>query len=476
MQKIYDVAVIGGGVIGCQIFDDLTLSAVKAVLIEKELDVATGTTKANSGIIHAGFDAKPNTLKAHFNVEGNLMYPSICRRLGIKLKKCGAYVVGDRLDTINDLYHRGELNGVKGLKVLKGKELKEALPNLTDNIKYGLFAENSYIIDPYLYAICLAEEGVINGGKVLLDCNITKVIDNGKYFELYDNNKVVFAKNIVNATGFGYNEMAKILKSETYDIKYRRGEYYVLDHNAKDVVPCTVFPLPTKAGKGVLVTPTVDGNVLVGPTSTESNNETLTTIDGLNDIKLKVANMLNNINLSQTIRVFSGVRSIVGDDFVIEKSKKVKGVINIAGICSPGLSSAPAISKYVIEQLLGYAYEVNPNAKKIRPYIKLSELSTEVKNKLIKSNPDYGKIICKCEEVSLGEIKDAINRPIRPTTIDGIKRRCRAGMGRCQGGFCADKVALILAKENKMKLTDIRRDRKNGKYVLGSISEVKNEK
>lgn len=467
MQKIYDVAVIGGGVIGAFIFDDLVLSGYSAILLEKEPDVSTGATKANSALIHAGFDAKPNTLKARFNVAGNKMYPTICKRLSLKLRQTGAYVVGDDINIINDLIQRGRKNGVGGLKILNRAELIKQIPNISGNITCGLFAENAYIINPYLLTICLVEEGIINGGDVKLKFETNEIKKNRDFFEIKSKNKTIFAKKIVNATGAGYNEIARLVGAETYKIEFRRGEYYVLDHTEKDLVKTTIFPLPTKTGKGVLVTPTIDGNILVGPTSYGSTSDTITLESGLNDIKQKSALILNNINFGKTIRIFAGVRSIVGDDFVIENSRKVEGVVNIAGICSPGLSSAPAISKYVIEELLKLDYSINPKAKKIAPYIKLSEMTIEEKNKLIKKNSDYGKIICKCEGVSLGEIKDAINRPLKPTTMDGIKRRVRAGMGRCQGGFCNDRVAMILANEYGVNLSQIIKEYNGSHYIKG---------
>lgn len=469
MKKIFDVAVIGGGVVGACIFDDLCLSGYSAVLVEKELDVAVGSSKANSGIIHAGFDAKPHTLKARFNVEGSAMYPAICSRLGVPLKHIGAYVVGDDLDTVNQLFERGKINGVKGLKVLNKAQLRKEIPNIADSVSCGLKSTTSAIINPYLLTICLAEEGAVNGGEVTLDFNTKKVTKCDGYYELSDGKRKICAKYLVNSCGAGYNDMATLIGSETYNVEFRRGEYYVLDHSEMGLVNSTMFPLPSKAGKGVLITPTVDGNILVGPTSYVSDNSTITTSSGLNDVRTKSALILNNVNLSKTIRVFSGVRAIVGDDFVVEKSKTKENVINIAGICSPGLSSAPAISKYVISQLLGLNYGIRPTAKRIKPYIKISDLPVAEQNKLIKKNPDYGKIICKCEGVSLGEIKDALSRPIKPTTMDGIKRRVRAGMGRCQGGFCNDRVAKILAEEYGVKLGDINKEHKDSNYAKGEI-------
>lgn len=465
MQNIYDVAIIGGGVVGTFIFDDLSLIGAKVVLIEKELDVATGMSKANSGLIHAGFDAKPNTKKAIFNVRGNELYPSICKRLGVKLKNTGAFVVGDDINKIKELEQRGKQNGVKGISLLNEKELRKVLPSICENITCGLYAQTACIIDPYLLTICLAEEGVLNGGTVELDFDIKAVKKENGIFKISSKDKVVYAHRIINAAGAGYNGVAKLIGSEQYKTEFRRGEYYVLDQSEGNIVPATVFPLPSAKGKGVLVTPTVDGNILVGPTSYESEYDTKTTTEGLNDIRQKVSSMLTNVNLSKTIRVFSGVRVITGDDFIIENSNNVQGVINIAGICSPGLSAAPAISEYVITKLLGAKLVYKKDAKRIKPYLRLKELSLQKQNMLIKQNPDYGKIVCKCEGISLGEIKDAINRPIRPTTMDGIKRRIRAGMGRCQGGFCSDKVAMILAKENNVRMEDIVKEHKRGFYL-----------
>ena len=467
MVQTYDIAVIGAGVVGVSIFNDLVRRGYKAVLLEKELDVSVGTTKANSGIIHAGFDAKPGTLKAKLNVEGNLLFPKICERLSVPLIRCGAYVIGNNETVVDNLLNNAQCNGVKGVKKLDRKALNNVLSNITKDVTVGLFAENSYIIEPYLYTICLAEEAVINGGTILFDFDVKKAKKTKVGWRILGDKKEIECKYVINSAGFGYNTVAKALGAEQYKIENRRGEYYVLDHSEKDIVPATIFPLPSAVGKGVLVTPTVSGNILVGPTSYVSDMSTKTTDTGLKDIRAKVNNMLTNVDLSKTIRVFSGVRSVVGDDFVIELSKKSPKVVNIAGICSPGLSSAPAIANYV-RNLLGFTREEGKDLKKIKPYTRLSEMSDVARNKLIKQNSDYGKIVCKCENITVGEIKDAINRPIRPRTLDGVKRRVRPGMGRCQGGFCSDKVALILAKENGTTIDEIVKEHKNGKYVVGN--------
>jgi len=466
-NKVYDVAIIGAGVVGVSIFNDLVRSGYSTVLLEKEMDVSTGTTKANSGIIHAGFDAKPGTMKAKLNVEGNRLFPSICKRINVPLNKCGAYVIGNDSKVVDELIARAKLNKVDNVFKLNRSELLERIPNITDEVTCGLFAENSYIVEPYFYTICLAEEAVINGGKIIFEYDLKKVSKKNGVFVLNNGKTKVFAKKIVNASGFAYNSVAKILKTEKYPIEYRRGEYFVLDHSERNFVTSTIFPLPTRESKGVLVTPTVGGNILVGPTSYISNVSVCTTNEGLKDIANKSSKMLKNINLGKTIRIFAGVRSVVGDDFIIEKSKKNDGVINICGICSPGLSAAPAISQFVIS-LLDMVYYPSKNCVKLKPYTRLQDLSLRQKNALIKSDSDYGKIVCKCEGITLGEIKAAINRPIRPKTMDGIKRRIRAGMGRCQGGFCNDKVAMIIAKENNLLLEDVSKEKTKGKYIVGN--------
>ena len=469
--EIFDVVVFGGGVIGACVFNALSKSGYKTALLEKATDVAVGASKANSGIVHGGFDAKPGTLKARFNVEGNKMYPEICERLGLPLLKTGAYVIGNDIQVVQDLYNRGQQNGVAGLKILNRRQLLKRIPNITDNVTCGLFCDRSYIVSPYMFNICVAEEGVVNGGKVYLNFEAKTVKKEKGIYKITDGKQTVGSKYVVNCAGAGYNDVAHLFGAEQYEIEFKRGEYYVLDTSEKNLVPTTIFPLPSKHTKGVLVTPTVDGNILVGPTSYESDETTVTTQAGLNEIKEKSSSVINNVNFSKTIRIFSGVRTIVGDDFVVEKSKIVDGMVNVAGICSPGLTASPAIAKYVVE-LLGLKYAPETRNKKIKPYIKLSHLTDKEQDKMIKINPLYGKIVCRCERVSEGEIIDAINRPIRPTTIDGIKRRARAGMGRCQGGFCADKVALLLAKHNHVPLESVVREYKDGRYVMGNIKEV----
>ncbi len=468
-MKVFDVAVFGGGVVGASVFNKLVRCGKSAVLLEKN-DIASGASKANSGIVHAGFDATPGTYKADLNVRGSKMYEEICTRLGVPYKKLGAYVLGNDLEQICYLKMKGIANGLKenDLEILEHDQLKERIPNIKDDIYYGLYAKNSAIVNPYLITICLAEEAVLNGGVCETFFNTNSISWNGEYFEICGNNKTIFAKQIVNACGAGYNELAKLLGTEEYEIEFRRGEYYVLDNSEHNLVPTTTFPLPSKHSKGVLVTPTVDGNILVGPTSEISDNITKTTLNGLNDIKQKSATIISGVNLKKTIRVFSGIRTIVSDDFVIEKSKINNNVINIAGICSPGLSSAPAIAVDVINLLK--IEDKEKKCKTLKPYKLAKDLSIDEYNELVKKDPRYGVVICKCEMITEGDIVFALHRPISVKTVDGIKRRVRAGMGRCQGGFCMDKVAKIIARENNMPESEVLKEFPNSEIFPYEIN------
>ena len=467
----FDFIVIGAGVVGCSIFNDLARCGYSVAIIDNASDVATGASKANSGLIHAGFDPKPGTLKAKLNVLGNKLYPDICKRLGVDLKKTGALVVGKHKRVMQALLKNGQENGVKNLSIIDREGIKSLVPNIAKDITCALYAKDAYIVSPYLYTICLAEEAIVNGGKVFLEYDILKTSYKSELYYITNGKNVICGKTIINCAGAGYNKVAKLFGSEQYPIVYKRGEYFILDSTERDLARITVFPEPSIGSKGVLVTPTVDGNILVGPTSILSDDVARTTNEGLNEIKTKSTQSVDGINFKKTIRIFSGVRSIIGDDFVIEKSNNCAGIVNVAGICSPGLSAAPAISRYVME-LLGLDYKV-VNNNRIKPYVCLKNLSNAKRNEMIKQNPLYGKIVCKCEDVSEGEIVDALNRPLKIRSIDGVKRRTRSGMGRCQGGFCGDRVADIIAKVNKIPIEQVLKENRGSYFVCGDIREKK---
>ncbi|MGN0961684.1 MAG: NAD(P)/FAD-dependent oxidoreductase [Christensenellales bacterium] len=466
---IYDVAVIGGGVIGCAILNKLTRLNKKCILIEKGSDVAVGTTKANSGIVHAGFDAKEVTLKAKFNVRGAEIFPKLCEELSVPYINNGALVLGNDLNVVKELFNRGIKNGVKELEILNREEILKKIPSIKDNITCGLFAKTSAIVSPYKFAIALAEESVINGASVAFNYDTCRFEKKDDYYLLSNGSQEIFAKKIVIAVGAEHNKLTSILGTTEYDIKYRLGEYYLLDKGAMDIGGYTIFPLPSKESKGVLISATVDGNVIVGPTSTlVENNLTKTTSDGLKDIAIKANAMLNNVNLKKNIRVFSGVRTLVGDDFVIEKDAKNSDIINVTGICSPGLTASPAIAEYVAE-LLNFSGAEKTMKKRIETP-KICGKSNEEINKLIASDNRFGKIVCRCEKVSEMEIVNAINSPLSPISLDGIKRRTRAGMGRCQGGFCFLKVMEIIAREKGISIDQVIKENKESRIIIGDIN------
>lgn len=466
----FDYLIIGGGVVGTSILNKLTRLGGKACLIEKNSDVGMGASKANSGIIHTGLDCKPNTLKAKLNVKGFNMYPKILDRLNVEYKVNGHLVVGNDLEKIKELYNKGVANGVKDLKIIDGEKLHKEEPYLSDTIKYALYAKNGMIVSSYELSVAFAEEAIINGAVVKLRTTITKVVEeNNLYIVTLSNGETIQTKWIINSAGAGYNEVSCVLGTEEYPIQYRRGEYFVLDKGNLKYCTHTIFPLPTKESKGILITNTASGNILVGPTSYISDTSTLTTKNGLNEVRQKTLAEMPALPLKANIRVFSGVRSVVGDDFIIERSKKKTNVINLAGICSPGLSSAPAIAEMVAE-LIGLDTKKEMSKLKVLPKkVRVKDLPIEKQDKLIKQNSHYGEIVCKCEEISLGEIEDCISSPLGATTVDAVKRRTRAGMGRCQSGFCIFRVMEQLAKLNNTTFESVEKDAIGSKILESDI-------
>jgi glycerol-3-phosphate dehydrogenase len=466
---MFDVAIIGGGVVGCAILNKLTRLGKKCVLLEKGNDVAVGTSKANSGIVHAGFDAKPNSLKAKLNVRGASIMPDLCSQLQVPYIKNGAFVIGNDMTIVQDLYNRGVANGVSGLEMLDRDALLTRLPCISDNITCGLYASTSAIVSPYKLTIALAEESVINGATILFNYDMNKFSKVNDGYCISDGKQEIIAKKIIVAVGGAHNAVAQVLGSTQYPLKFRRGEYYLLEKEAMNIGGHTIFPLPSASSKGVLISNTVSGNIIVGPTSTPCEDDRcLTTKEGLNEIADKANAMLNNVNLRKNIRVFSGVRTLVGDDFVIEKDKLNEDIINVTGICSPGLSACYAIAEMVAE-MLGMDITKEKVMQRRKVYPKINKLSTEELNNLIKQDSRYGKIVCRCETISEAEIVNAIHSPLKPTTLDGIKRRARAGMGRCQGGFCYLKVMEILARECGKSIDDIEKENSGSRIIVGDI-------
>ncbi|GAA0077859.1 NAD(P)/FAD-dependent oxidoreductase [Clostridium sp. CTA-5] len=471
---MYDVAIIGAGVIGASIFRELTKYNLKVAVLEKEKDVSMGTSKANSAIVHAGFDPKEGTLMAKYNVKGNEMFEDLCKELSVPFKRNGSLVVAhseEEMETVKGLCENGTKIGVKGLRVIDKKELLEMEPNLTDEVHGALYAPTGGIVGPFEYTIALCENGVTNGGEIKLKKEVVSIKKDNNIFtiETADGEKIQ-AKYIVNAAGLYADKIHNLICKETFSITPRSGEYYVMDKSQGTVVSHTIFPCPSKMGKGILVSPTVHGNLIIGPDAIDiDDKEDLGTIgEGLDAIREASLHTTTKINFRESIRNFAGLRATPSTgDFIVEENDEVKGFVDAAGMKSPGLSSAPAVAEAVVEILGNAGLELakKDNFVAKREQVHFMELPAEEKAKLIKKNPQYGRMICRCESITEGEIVDAIKRSFGTLSLDGIKRRCRPGMGRCQGGFCGPRVQEIISRESGVKLEEVVQE-KDGSYIL----------
>jgi len=455
---MFDVIVIGAGVIGCGVARELSKYNLNICVLEKGSDVAVGTTKANSAIVHAGHDAKPGSLKSVLNKKGNAMFDRLSKELDFPFKRNGSLVVcfnKEDLGKLQELKERGEQNGISGLKILDKNELMAMEPNLNSNIVAALYAPTGGIVCPYEMTIALAENAFTNGVDFKFNCEVLDVVKEKDSFIVKTNLEDIEGRLIINAAGVNADSINNMVSENKINIIARKGEYCLFDKTAGKTVEKTIFQLPTKMGKGVLVTPTVDGNLLIGPNAIdiEDKGDLNTTGEGLGEILEKAKLTLKNIPMRSIITSFAGLRAhSTEDDFIIGESEDVDNFINAAGIESPGLSSAPAIAE-MIENIVINKLNPDKNHKfnPIRKGIpKFREMSNEERKEIIKINPLYGNIICRCELVTEGEIVDAIRRPMGARDLDGVKRRTRAGMGRCQSGFCSTKVVDILARELNM--------------------------
>lgn len=473
---MYDVAIIGAGVIGASVFRELSKYNIKTILIEKENDVSMGTSKANSAIVHAGYDPKIGTLMAKYNVKGNEIFEDLCKELSVPFKRNGSLVLAfndEDLETINNLYINGNKIGVKGLKVLSKEEVLEIEPNLSHDIKGALIAPTGGIVGPFEYTIALVENGIQNGGEITLDAEVDKINKKDETFIIETKNgKKIESRYVINAAGIYADKIHNMICKESFKITPRKGEYYVMDKSQGNLVSHTVFPCPSKLGKGILVTPTIHGNLLVGPNAVDGDDkESLnTTGDGLANIKKSAIHTTEKINFRDCIRTFAGLRAVPDTgDFIVGEDKEIKGFVDVAGIKSPGLSSAPAIAEDVVNILknAGLSLDRNLNFNGKREQVYFMELSKEEKVELIKKDSRYGRIICRCESITEGEIIDAINRSFGKVSIDGVKRRCRPGMGRCQGGFCGPRVQEIISRELNINMEDIVQEKSDSVILYG---------
>ena len=478
---MYDVTVIGGGVTGAAIAMYLSKYNVKCCVLEKENDIAMGTTKANSGIVHAGYDPEPETLMAKLNVRGCELIEDICKDYGVPYRKCGSMVIAfDANDEehIRKLYERGLENGVRGMELLSGEELLKREPNLNDTVKGALWAPSAGVVNPWRLCLAMAEAAAENGVEFYLDSEVTAIDKISGGFMVTAGSMTYETRFIVNAAGLYADKIAELAGAGDFKIKPSKGQYYLLDKNQSGLVKTVIFQCPTEKGKGVLVSPTADGNIIVGPNAEGEGpkDDFSTTREGLDFVSAEAAKSTSKINYRDNIRSFAGLRANSTEkDFIIGESKLCRSFINVAGIKSPGLSSAPAIGEYVVDILKDCGLNMPEKSywRKPEKKIRFNELSAEEKAEACKKNPKYGNIICRCNTISEGEILDALDSKIKPRTLDGIKRRAGTGMGRCQGGFCGPRVHEIICKYYGVPEESVQLDRNGSYIVIGKVGETK---
>lgn len=448
---MYDVAIIGSGITGSACAYFLSKYRLKIAVIEKNNDVCCGTTKANSAIIHAGYDPHPETLMAKLNVKGSAMAKEICAKLDVPYNQIGSLVVAfseEEAKTVEELFERGNANGVPDLKILNREELKEAEPMISDEALCALYAPSAAIVNPWEYGLAMAETAVRNGAEILLESEVTSIKKENGVFKITAGEKEIEAKYVINAAGVNCDDVHNMIAPPKFKVIPSAGEYYLLDKSEGKRARHVIFQCPNKDGKGVLVSPTVHGNLIVGPNAdARDKDDTSTKTRCLDFVREKAVKSVPSINFRENIRNFTGVRAATDiDDFIIEFA--CEGFLDLAGIKSPGLSAAPAIAELAVKMLgeSGLALEEKESFTDERTHLRFKHLSDEEKNNAVKKNSAYGRVICRCETITEGEIIDALNSPIPPVSLDGIKRRAGTGMGRCQGGFCGPKVLEIMAK------------------------------
>jgi len=476
-DRIYDTVIIGGGVVGSAIARELSRYDMTVCLLEKEEDVCSGTSKANSAIVHAGFDAVVGTDKARFNVAGNKMMQKLAEELDFEFIRNGSVVLcfsEDDMPKLRELYDRGIANGVEEMEIITGDELRLREPNITDDVVGALVAHTGGIVSPFGLTIALAENACENGVEFRFDTEVKDIRRNSVGYVIETNNGDVCAKTVVNAAGVFSDKIHNMVCEDKLHITARKGAYCLLDKEAGGHVKYTVFQLPGKYGKGVLVSPTVHGNLLIGPTAmdVDDKDNTATTTEELSDVIRTSALGVKNIPYRLTITSFAGLRAHEdGYDFVIGEAKEAEGFFDAAGIESPGLTAAPAIGAHIaklVAEKLGATEKADFNPHR-RGFVKLAEKSFEERAEMIKKNPLYGVVVCRCMDVSEGEIVDAINRPIGARSLDGLKRRVHQGFGRCQGGFCASKAMEILSRETGIPMEKIRKNSAGSEMLTGKM-------
>ena len=460
-----DIVIAGAGITGVSLARELSRYDVSVTVLDRGEDIAEGATKANSGIVHAGYDAKPGTAKAKYNVRGASMFPALCEGLSVPYRKCGALVIGfddrDR-QTLEELLQRGTANGVKSLRLLSREEALAAEPSLNPEISCALDVPESAIVSPYELAYAMADDAALNGVRFVFDQEVRSVsaLPESGWQITTARDSVYRCKVFINCAGASGADLHNMISDQPLQMTHRRGQYYLLDRSPAQPFTRTVFQCPSEMGKGVLVSQTVHGNLLLGPNAEDIGDplDTATTAEGLASVLARATRTWPNLSTRSNITNFSGVRAhLSSDDFQIGPVSGAPGAFEAVGIESPGLSSAPAIAEDLARSVASFLSlrKKETLVPPRRPKKPFHDMTDDERAEAVQSDPAYGNIVCRCEVVTEAEIREAIRRPVGARSVDGVKRRTRAGMGRCQGGFCSPRVAQIIAEETGIPLSSV---------------------
>ena len=478
-EKNYTVSVIGAGVIGSMIARELCRYGIKVCILEKSSDVAGGASRANSGIVHGGYDPEPGTLKAELNAIGVEKLFNTAYELNVPIKRNGSLVCAfgkEEEEHLDILLERGKINGIEGLEILSGDEVRKIEPLLSERITAALLVKNAGIVCPYELTVAAAGNAMDNGAALYTEFEVISITKNDdRYTVTSKDGRSVCSEYVINCAGCGSDKIASMVGDSSFKIICRAGEYMLLDKKEGSRVSHTIFQVPTSEGKGILVSPTVDGNLLTGPTAlkVDSAGSTDTTSSGLDIVKKLSLKSVPSVDFRAVITSFTGVRSSeAGGDFIIGESEFAKNFINVAAIDSPGLTCSVAIAERVCDILsnLGLSLTLDPefNGHRADPHF-FKKMTDEEKDAFIKSNPAYGRIVCRCETVTEGEIRYAITHNPPASDLDGVKRRTRSGMGRCQGGFCSPYVMSLIAKERGIPKEQVTKKGEGSEIVMGRL-------
>ena len=477
---VRDILIIGGGVVGCAVARELSAYQADAMLIERGSDVADGASKANSGIVHAGFDAKPGSLKARYNVEGNRMYEALCREVDAPYKNPGALVLAfdaEQRETVEKLYAQGVENGVEGLAIINREQVLALEPNVNPLVECALLAPTSGLTSPYELTCALADHAAVNGVVFALETEAQAIRRDGDAYVVTTNRGEIRARILVNCAGLQSAVLHNQISSRELTLVPRKGEYYLLDHEKVPPFTRTMFQTPTKMGKGILVSPTTHQNILLGPTAEDvkDGRDVSTTAAALAMVRNTAALTWPKENLGLVITTFAGIRAHnPGDDFIVGPTEGAPGAYETIGIESPGLTAAPAIAldlslRIAKDQGLVKKAAWTPAPRRNVPF---SHMTMDEREAAYQADPAYGSIVCRCEQVTEAEIRACIRRPVGARNMDAVKRRTRAGMGRCQGGFCSPRVLEILSEELGVDPTEVTKCGGNSRLLVGTIAQA----